>query len=223
MNQYQEHIPIIAFDGNHRSGKGTQINTLESRLRKDGLHPHVLRGDGSRPGMGESEWWQNFKLYVRKFENEYDAWRTGACRLMAEAAIVRMNIISDPEAVILFDRSNLSRTQMALKEGIEPIIENMYSDVNGSIIREDIISSLRPDLIVYLDLPISILSKRLDINDPKYDFRHNNIINSNGYYKEAFKILKNNNENIICIDGDQGSEIVGDIIFNAIIRQNILN
>jgi thymidylate kinase len=229
MSQFLEHIPIIAFDGNHRSGKGTQIHILESELRKNGLHPHILRGDGSRPGMGESdcdpksEWWQNFKTYVKRFENEYDAWRIGARKLLAEAAVRRISLISDPEAVILFDRSHLSRTQMALKEGIEPTFKNMYSGINESILEEDTICSLRPNSTIYLDTPIDILTKRLDINDPKYEFRRNNIISSNGYYGEAFNILKNNNDNIIRIDGDQDPKIIGGIVLDVIMRQNIFN
>lgn len=225
MNQVTRHVPIIAFDGNHRSGKGTQISLLESELRKNGLHPHILRGDGSRPGMGESdcdpksEWWQNFKTYVKEFENEYDAWRIGASKLLAEAAIRRIGLISDPEAVILFDRAHLSRTQMALKEGVEPTFENMYSN----IIEKDTIYSLKPSLMIYLDTPMDVLTKRLDINDPKCEFRRNNIKSSNEYYEEAFDIVRNNDENIIRINGDQDPKIIDGMVLDIIMKQNILS
>ena len=229
MTDGVERIPIIAFDGNHRAGKGTQIRLLEAFLVRGGLHPYRLRGDGSRTGAGMdcsdpySEWWQEFKANLKSFENEYDAWRIGARRLLAEAAVKFTCISSDSNAVLLFDRSYLSRAQMTLKEGLDLSHANMYFGQGENVVDDGIIDATKPDLVVYLDAPSHVLTGRLTQTDPKFDFRNHNIINSEDYFEEAFASLIGFGENIVKLDGDQPPEQVFECVRDVIITQNILN
>lgn len=229
MKQSPEDTPIIAFDGNHRCGKGTQIARLEASLAAKGYYPYVLRGDGSRPGTGEfngdpeSEWWQGFKDYVKEFENEYDAWRIGSQKLLAEAAIKRKDLSGNPDAVILFDRSLLSRAQMTIKEGLDPSVNNMYPSENGEMLDAGTIDLLKPDLIIYLGAPINVLVGRLEKDDPKYEFRRQNIHHSSGSFEKAFVSLNGRGEKIVRINGNQHPDVVEKYVQNAIMNRNILN
>jgi len=123
----------------------------------------------------------------------------------------------------LFDRFHISRAQMTLKEGLEPKFNNMYRNIEGDSLETNAIYSLEPDLTIYLNTPIDTLINRLNINDPKYEFRHNNILSSNGYYEEAFEVLSKRNDNLISINGAQDPRSIEKIVIDAIIKRNILN
>ena len=197
MSFASEQVPIIAFDGNHRIGKGTQIGIVGDALKKEGYRPHILRGDGSRPGLGleendpHSEYWAEFKEYATRQENLFDAWREGARYLVGEAVVKRQ--LLGQHDIVLFDRSVLSRTQMTLKEGIEPTFWNMYMNRGVEGVSDDDIRGLNPDLLVYLAADSSIMSERLDPSDPKYEFRRANIVSSNEYFNAAYDV---------CADGE---------------------
>lgn len=226
MKRGEQNIPIIALDGNHRVGKGTQIELLTKELTNNGLRPIMLRGDGSRPGQGGSEgdphstWWQNFKEHAKTFENEYDAWRLGARTLLSEAALIRTQL--PPHTVILFDRSVLSRTQMTLKEGLAPSTVNAYMNSERDDIEDTVIHSLYPDLQIYLAASPDKLLDRLAPDDEKYTFRHDNIMSSNGFYDEAFEHLSQQGDAIVHIDGTEHPSQVQDNIRNVIIKSKIL-
>ncbi|HMR38595.1 MAG TPA: hypothetical protein PKE10_03430 [Candidatus Saccharibacteria bacterium] len=177
--------PIIALDGNHRVGKGTQLDILYEKLMGEGYAPVILRGDGTRPGTGSmegdpvSEWWQNFKQFEAGHANPYEAWRKGACRLLAEAAAW----FSKPSVggrVFLFDRAGISRAQMTLKEGLPVGVATMYGN-------PDYVRKLWPDVTIYMAASTEVLLARLDPSDPKYKFRENNIITSNPYFNDAYE------------------------------------
>lgn len=185
-------VPIIALDGNHRTGKGTQLNLLHNSLESDGYQPIILRGDGTRPGEGiaagdpYSEWWKNFKNYEKSFENNFDAWRHGARLLMAEAAIQRS--ILPGNGVILFDRAGISRSQMTLKEGLDLDFDNMYGQATDlENLSDEEILTLQPDLTIHLTAPAEVLLGRLNKNDPKLEFRATNISKSNEYFEQAHR------------------------------------
>ena len=183
--------PIIALDGNHRTGKGTQLDILSGSLTDQGFSPLILRGDGTRPGKGKTEgdplssWWQNFKDYANNHENAYIAWRIGARTLLAEAAIHMSNL---PEnGIILFDRGGVSRSQMTLQEGLPVTYENLYKkgvpDIHPD---EKTLIALQPDITIHLSASTEALLGRLDKNDPKYEFREGNIRQSNEFFEAGF-------------------------------------
>lgn len=180
--------PIIALDGNHRTGKGTHLDILEQSLVNQGYEPLILRGDGTRTGDGArkgdpfSAWWQDFKNFAGRHENEYTAWRNGACRLLSEAAIWLSHLPDN--GVILFDRAGISRSQMTIKEGLEVNFETLYTlNVSEVEISNQSILHLQPDLTLFLSASTETLLGRLSTNDPKYDFRKRNIIASNEYFE----------------------------------------
>ena len=160
-----ERIPVIALDGNHRVGKGTQLSLTAARLRSAGFTPHILRCDGSRPGTGacesdpKSDWWKNFKTYASNHEHPYDAWRQGARKLIGEAAHKMSSLDLDSRPVMLYDRSYLSRTQMALKEGLD--LQDLRGALYGTFLDEytedAFVSHLQlteSDLMLYIALPV---------------------------------------------------------------------
>lgn len=183
--------PIIALDGNHRTGKGTQLDILSGSLTDKGFSPLILRGDGTRPGRGEMEgdplssWWQNFKDYANNHENAYIAWRIGARTLLAEAAVHTSNL---PESsIILFDRHGVSRSQMTLQEGLPVTYDNLYKKgVADTRLDDETLLSLQPDITIHLSASTKKLLGRLDPNDPKYNFRKDNILKSNEFFETGF-------------------------------------
>ncbi len=184
--------PIIALDGNHRTGKGTQLDILSETLSQEGYDPLILRGDGTRPGEGGSAgdpfslWWQDFKSFAKGHHNHYSAWRIGARQLLAEAAIWLSELPKN--GIILFDRAGISRSQMTLKENLPVCFETMYlQDANTPQLSNKEILQLQPDLTVFLAADTDTLLERLDENDPKYTFRRNNIISSNDFFERGYE------------------------------------
>ncbi len=186
----REKVPIIAFDGNHRSGKGTQLAHFSRLLAQKGYDPLVLRGDGTRTGLGQergdpvSLWWQQFKQFESAHPNPYEAWRIGARTLLAEAAIWYGNMPQN--GVILFDRSVVSRAQMTLKEGMRVDAEKMYGLSSDTLLSPEQLELLAPDVTFFLSAPTDRLIARLETDDPKYAFRRRNILNSNEYFEAAY-------------------------------------
>jgi thymidylate kinase len=228
MSIEKRHIPIIGFDGNHRVGKGTQIDLLSISLADQGIRSLILRGDGSRPGLGSSEgdpyspWWQNFKEYVKEFENEYDAWRIGARRLLGEAATKITSIDDNMTTVVLFDRSRISRTQMTLKEGLPVNYGTMYRNDGNDEYNDADLQTLVPDVTVYMHAPASVLLGRLSPQDPKYEFRRKNIIGSQDSFDEAFENCRGRGEEVVAIKADQDPVDVTLGVRDAIIARKLL-
>lgn len=224
----EKQISIVGFDGNHRVGKGTQIDLLSMALADKGIRSLILRGDGSRPGLGNSEgdphsqWWQNFKEYAKGFDNEYDAWRIGARRLLGEAAAKIASIDDNMTTVVLFDRSRISRTQMTLKEGLPTNFETMYRNDGNDEYEDARLKTLAPDLTVYMHAPTSILLGRLSSQDPKYEFRRRNIINSQDTFDSAFEHCRDKGEDIVAIKADQDPVEVTLNVRDAIITRKLL-
>lgn len=228
MSIENKQISIVGFDGNHRVGKGTQIDLLSMALADKGIRSLILRGDGSRPGLGNSEgdphsqWWQNFKEYAKEFDNEYDAWRIGARRLLGEAAAKIASIDDNMTTVVLFDRSRISRTQMTLKEGLPTNFETMYRNDGNDKYEDARLKTLAPDLTVYMHAPTSILLGRLSPQDPKYEFRRRNIINSQDTFDSAFEHCRDKGEDVVAIKADQDPVDVTLNVRDAIITRKLL-
>lgn len=206
MSSKDKEIPIICFDGNHRVGKGTQIKLLGATLLDIGVTPLILRGDGSRTGLGTSEgdpvseWWQGFKHKVHDADNEYDVWREGARRLMAEAALKIESHNGFGTAIVLLDRGRLSRTQMTIKEGLPVNNDTLYRNDGNDSFSDDVVLSIVPDLTVYMQAPTRVLLNRLSRYDPKYEFRRSNIVGSAETYDLAFDEVSGNTDSIELVD-----------------------
>lgn len=194
-------IYTVGLDGPHRVGKGTQLALLENAFNKSGIPTVQVRGDGSRDGRGThagdppNQWWRSFKgrleqqpteerknqlwdLAARRLAHELIEWRDERLPEHAEA-------VAADTAVVLVDRSLVSRMQLLSKRGEEISDETLYPDTGldefGVITAKDVV----PDVLVTLAAPADVLLGRLEPNDPKLDFRRTNIIESDEHYPRA--------------------------------------
>jgi len=72
-------IKIISFEGLNRSGKGTQLNLARKFLENNIQNVIVVRGDGSREGIGnhkyfdpQSVWWRKWQSNKNKTVQDWD-------------------------------------------------------------------------------------------------------------------------------------------------------
>lgn len=113
-------INSVGFDGLHRCGKGTQIRLLKDYLERKRVNSLVVRGDGTRKGLGltpedpYSIWWQeHYESFFRENrtleENKYLSDLVYS-RLTREAryALRRLEEGHFPRA-LLMDRTFVSR------------------------------------------------------------------------------------------------------------------
>jgi thymidylate kinase len=125
----QHNIKTIAFEGLHRSGKGTQIEILNKKLEELGIPSIIIRGAGSRPNSDEhigdpySSWWEDHLKVLRSAGVKKEDWNDGSRRLARELIIFRDRVLpklliesGKKEAVLLIDRSILSHLAILNKE-----------------------------------------------------------------------------------------------------------
>lgn len=177
---------IVGFDGLHRTGKGVQTDLLHSAITEAGGSSIIMRGDGTREGLGlhsgdnySIEWQQRSQRVKSPEGNTIEAWNAASFLLVNELSQTANH--GDYDAIIL-DRTLISRAAFLLHRGIGVkgtrfALADMYPD-NASARSTDQINldSVVPDVIFDLQArsPHDLLA-RLDINDPKYQFRARNI------------------------------------------------
>lgn len=216
----------IGFEGPNRSGKGTQIELFSNQLEEMGIPYLVVRGDGSRPNQGDhkgdpiSEWWTKTMPLLKNPENkDSDLWNDSSARLARELVVFRDRVLPNiaeqsnkPVAVLLVDRTLLSRTMVPRSQGEKDITNNLYPkdskiDVN----------KICPDLIFNIIVDKDTLLSRLDGNDPKYEFRKKLILEKYDWYLDAHKYIPNElQDRIIQIDGTSDPMAINDSIINII-------
>ena len=208
----------LAFEGEHRSGKGTQI----------GLHKEanpgllVIRGDGSYQGgldgvLSEEEIRLreelNGRLYEKNTEKVKQHLWTIAARLCID--VVTRSELQDRD--VLIDRGPLSRASFLLSNGLEGrgLLDNMYPEYEidteaGIVSGEKIdVESIDFGKIYYLKVPTSILLGRVSEDDPKYEFRKKNIIEKEGLFERAIdQMPRSVRSSIEVVDGNQSPEDV---------------
>ena len=208
----------LTFEGEHRSGKGTQIG-----LHKD-ANPNLLiiRGDGSYQGGLEGVLSAdeiklreelNGRLYEKNTETVKQHLWAIAARLCVE--VVAESKLQDRD--ILIDRGPLSRASFLLSNGLEgkELLDSMYPEYRldtlegvAEVSRVDI-ESIDFGKIYYLKVPTSVLLGRMSNEDPKYEFRKKNIIEKEGLFEKAIEQMPRSVQSIIeVIDGNQSPEDV---------------
>ncbi len=232
MENQEKKIVSIAFEGVHRAGKGTHIENLKSRLEELSIPYADIRGEGSRPGKGEtpgdplSEPWLklNEALHRREGGEDVEKWDEAAYRLARELIVWRDRFLkrktkeSDaPFGALIIDRSLLSRAAL-MKHRLQPppekifSTEDLYSDKiqNRKKITVDMIL---PDIIIELVAPKEVLISRLDKSDPRYEFRKRNIETMYDTYIEAKNHLSEKiRQRIVTINSSRDEkEIFADI------------
>lgn len=179
---------VVALDGLHRTGKGTQAEKLQSSLSHYGMSSVVVRGDGTREGLGlhagdpYSEEWQARGRRLKSPEgNTVEGWNAASYILARELAD-RVNKNNDRHDVVIVDRTLLSRAAFLLHRGVHLqgdrlTLDRMYPESEGLSYEEKIdFTAMVPDVIFDLrvDDPRDLLV-RLNPGDPKYQFRSRNI------------------------------------------------
>lgn len=176
---------LIAFDGLNRCGKGTQAELLQSRLREINIFSVIVRGDGSREGLGKSQgdpenrWWSSFKQQIRGTEGTkqwFVHWNEAAC-ILARELIQWKNIILPKilreaqytDGVLLIDRSLISRIMVLHQANEYNGVESLYTidGLHQGIDWKEVL----PDQLFNFCVPRQVLLSRLETNDPKYEFR----------------------------------------------------
>jgi len=179
---------VVAFDGLHRTGKGTQAEKLQSAISRGHMKSVVVRGDGTRNGLGlhagdpYSEEWQARGRRLKSPEgNTVEGWNAASYILARELTDI-VNNNPDSKDFIIVDRTLLSRAAFLLHRGIHLrgdrlTLDEMYAESEGLSQEEKIdFSAIVPNIIfdLQVDDPRELLN-RLDEDDPKYQFRSRNI------------------------------------------------
>lgn len=216
----------LGFEGPNRAGKGTQIELMESKLRELEIPYLVVRGDGSRPNEGShegdpiSEWWTEILPRLKDPANkDSDLWNISSMRLARELVVFRDRVLpkiaeknKKPLAVLLVDRTLLSRTMVPRSQGVFDIPKNLYPP-NSKFEVQDIC----PDIIFNIIVGKKDLLERLDPNDPKYEFRKKLILEKYSWYLDAHKYLPHDlQDRVVPVDGTLTSREVHESIVNMI-------
>ena len=217
-----EKIPVIAFEGINRAGKGTQIEILKKELYLIGMQSIVLRGDGTRDGKGKHKgdpynegWIANSEILRRS--GSFNQWNEAAIILAQEYIEWRKKLEDLENQVILLDRSLVSRGSFILQKQPELTgvleVQNLYPNSSGCPIKlEDVL----PDVIFELVAPKEVVLSRLDSDDPKYEFRKEIIDKTYDiFYSAKHRLPKIVQERIIALDSTKPPhDIFDDVIFN---------
>ena len=202
----------ITFEGDHRSGKGTQID-----LYKDTYDPDitVVRGDGSYQG-GLEGIASDDEIAFRDHLNERLYKETDKAELLwGIAATACALTVAKPELAgipLLIDRGPISRAAFLLSRGKagKELIDGMYPgftyDMDGRTFTQPTvdIDSIDFGRIVYIQVPTSVLLSRITDDDPKADFRRKNIREKEGLFDRAVESMPSSvRASIEVIDGNQ--------------------
>jgi len=210
---------FVGFDGLHRAGKGTQATLLRAAISQNGGKSIIVRGDGTREGLGVSEGdpysneWQTRSLRVKSPEgNTVEAWNAASYVLMRELSEFRG---TDQFDAVIIDRTVLSRATFLLHRGValegeRLTLDQLYPD-NSSGEHEALdLAATLPDVIFELKTHApSDLLKRLDDKDPKYTFRSRNI--KGGFYPASIAKIhlpEDIEHRVIVIDASQEIETI---------------
>ncbi len=214
-----EKIPIVAFEGINRAGKGTQAELLKNELAGMGLSSIELRGDGTRDGLGSHEgdsvssWWQQNSKKLRE-GGSAEEWHQAAYQLSLDIISWKNSAEELKKDLIILDRSLLSRATFVIDRD-KPTVDILeINDLYPIQTKEKLkLEDILPDVIIELVAPKNILLSRLDPDDPKLKFREN-IINSNydNFYSAKNRLPKMVRERIITIDSSRPIDVVFDQI-----------
>lgn len=221
MSRLEKEPTVVAFDGLHRAGKGTQALLLHNTIYVNGGSSVILRGDGTRDGLGlhegdpYSEEWQSRNHTVKSAPgNTIENWNASSLKLAQELVEKKRERPTKHDALIV-DRSVLSRVAFLLHrgeaiEGIRLTLGDMYPRELGIVANVNDIKESIPDIIFELSvLTPDPLMQRLDSEDPKYTFRARNIRGGFHAATQAKHHLPQFIENrVVTIDATQEVEVI---------------
>lgn len=224
-------IKVVGFEGLHRSGKGTQIALLSAYLSVIRLPFAVIRGDGTRRGLGnepydpESSWWQdNYSYFFQKEESLEDQIQRRNLlyqRLCREAGYYSnrklpqmVKPFDSDRAFLLMDRTFLSRL-FAMRQILPKIsLDEALTSVNPKNNKK--IQPVIPQVTFMLHVPEETLITRCDqsTDQPdKMEFRRNNLFKYSGLYEQVVNEVGSDPRfNIQVIDGELPPEEINKLI-----------
>ena len=213
----------IAFEGMHRTGKGTQIELLKQKLESLGIPALSIRGEGFRSGKGESpydplsDYWQATSEELRQ-HGDFSKWEEASHRLARELIVWRDRVLKQkvensdfPYGVLLIDRSLISKTILKKLQNLDtdndPITDTeLYPEKYGSK-KKITPNMISPDLIIEFIAPQEVLLSRLDESDIDYEFRRNNILNNYDLYTSAKESLPDEfKKRVITLDASKDAD-----------------
>jgi thymidylate kinase len=199
-----EKVNIISIDGLHNVGKSTQIDLVKRQLGGLGIYSAVMRGDGSRKGLGLTEedpfsdWWQlkrkeitqvateNFKAeeLARETSRKLGRELLDFCQIDCPKKLKEMKT---ERGVILLNRGPLSRLFVAQR-----FEKNVSIDSALGYDEDDSLREILPDHIFVLQTDKEeILSRnetRIEGGQQKRDFNASIIKN---YYDDFMFTINN--------------------------------
>jgi thymidylate kinase len=228
MKEGPNKIISIAFEGMHRTGKGVQMELLKNKLEKIGVLFVDIRGEGSRAGNGKTEGDPNSEYWIKLNEelhsedgiNNFELWDKASYRLAREFLVWRDRVLKNkienslsPFGVLVVDRSLVSNASLKNFNN-KPSSDQVFTD--NDLYRKDIQKTKKitpkdvlPDIIIELIAPKDVLISRLDKNDPKYEFRKNNIEEKYDTYLDTKSHLeKEILDKIVSVDSSREPEKV---------------
>lgn len=221
---------VIGFDGLHRVGKGTQATMLLNHIEERGNTAIIMRGDGTREGLGVTDGdpyspeWQERSHRLKTYDRTVGSWNLASYILVRELH----DAIYSPTApdTIIVDRSILSRAAFLIHRGVAQVgselsLEDLYpDDSEGSPLVEATI----PDVL--FDMQVGepgVLLDRLDINDPKFDFRAENIRGGFAAAREAVNYLPSTIKNRVeFIDAGHEPEAIHNYIVSLLGHKGLI-
>lgn len=209
MVSLENRINVFSIDGLNRCGKGTQTTLLKNHFKDKGYFCEILRGDGSRPGVGSegfydpySDFWINLKrrLYPSTDEEfDFEVWNLAARKLNREnrhfiEEIVPKLLNERRGGVVLMDRSHLSR-----------LFVLMQSDPHASFSQVASNEFVHPNHYFVLDVPKDeLLVRNKDDSEGKLSFRQRVVRDHyETFYAMLDKLPKEVRQKVTRIDGTQ--------------------
>lgn len=208
MSEKIPKITTIGFEGPNRVGKSTQSELLKTHLESFGIPVVIVRGDGSRSGLGTNEGdpkskaWQEIDENLRVVGRDLEGWNKSSYRIARELIVWRDRILPKiakeagvGDAVLLIDRTLLARTLVPRELGAPEILYNEdmkpVNPISGrkkgnTITAQDV----APDIIVEFVAPKETLLARLeDGQDEKSQLRRRLLEDRYDWYLDAHNYL----------------------------------
>lgn len=196
---------FIVLEGIDGSGKSTQIEILAEELKKRGEKVYITREPSDRP-IG--------KLIRKILRKEI---KTSNDTLAGLYAADRIDHLDNKEDGML----------MKLEKGITVLCDRYYlsslayNSLNSPMswvlsLNQKCIDTLRPDLIIYLDIPVKESLRRIAKGRESTDlFEKEDILNQvKSNYSKAMDLLPE--ENIKIVNADQDPELIKAEIWTAV-------
>ena len=194
---------FIVFEGLDGSGKSTQVDILEKKLKEISIDAITLREPGSTP-LGE----QILKILESKYElNPIMEFMLFS---LSRAAIVEQKIkpLLGQDKIVICDRYFYS--SIAYQGAGRNLDRNLIEHINNKIV-----SDIIPDLVIYLDLnwEEKLNRKGIDIND-RFEKENENFHNNvRSCYLE---MSEKESDRWIVIDANNDVDYISNLIYSKI-------